>query len=146
MKTLEEFKAIARQKTKPSNISKQEWANAINWSIEAWKCHLDGQTWIHDFVIKCPEQYYLMVNERGQFLFPLKNVQFANNDANKAWAVRLRKSIQEMRAKGEWNESMEWTKVLRQLVSFQGVSPNQEALKKNKTVKGYKLIRIKSAA
>ena len=134
MKTLQDVKSTARKKTTPANISKQEWASAVNWAIEAWKCHLNGQNWIHDFVVKCPEQYELMVNEKGNFLFPLKNVQFANNEANKAWAVRLRSAIQEMRAKGEWNESIEWAKVWRQLVSFQGNSPNQEALKRQKKV------------
>mgnify|MGYP000520336837 CR=1 FL=1 len=146
MKTIHQIKAVSRQKNKPSNVSKVEWANAINWTIEAWKCHLKGQTWIHDFVIKCPEQYFLMLNEKGQFIFPLKSVRFEDNDANTAWAVRLRHGIQEMRIKGEWNESMEWTKVLRQLIRYQGVSPNQDALKKRQAIKGYKLIRIKPAA
>lgn len=146
MKTFEEIKAASRQKTKPGMISKGEWANAVNWTIEAWKCYLNGQIWIHDFVIKCPEQYFLMLNEKGQFIFPLKSIRFENNEANRAWAVRLRNGIQEMRLKGEWNESVEWTKVLRQLVSYQGISPNQDALKKHQAVKGHKLIRIKSAA
>ena len=147
MRTLDKIKIATRKKVKPTNISKLEWANAVNWTIEAWKCYLNGQKWVHEFEVLCPEQYFMLIDAEGQLILPeLKNVKFANNEPNREWSNRLRKQIIEMRARGEWNESMEWTKVLRQLVRFHGVSPNQDALEKNKAIKGHKLIRIKSAA
>ncbi|MFT4754539.1 MAG: hypothetical protein ACI85Q_002098 [Salibacteraceae bacterium] len=147
MNNLNKIKSVVRTKNKPAGISKRVWANSINWTIEAWKCYISGQNWIHDFIITCPEQYLLMINEHGVFILPeLKSVKFEDNEANKAWSLKLRNQIIEMRDRGEWNESIEWTKVLRQLVKFQGISPNQENLLKRKSVKGHRLIRIKPAA
>lgn len=146
MYSIADIKQNTRQKNKPANLSKMEWVSSVNWTIEAWKCHLNGQKWIHEFVINCPEQYHMLLDEKGEFILPnLKKVRFADNEANRDWAVVLRKQIIEMRERGEWNESIEWTKVLRQLMKFQGSSPNEDLLK-NKAVRGHKLIRIKSAA
>lgn len=147
MYSLADIKQSTRQKNKPSNLSKMEWVSSVNWTIEAWKCYLNGQKWIHEFVITCPEQYLMLLNDKGQFILPdLKKVRFEDNQANRLWSSKLQKQISEMRDRGEWNESLEWTKVLNQLVKNQGSSPNQDSFAKSKSVKGYKLIRIKSAA
>ncbi|MGB0806627.1 MAG: hypothetical protein ACPGRC_08050 [Salibacteraceae bacterium] len=147
MYSIADIKQNTRQKNKPSNLSKMQWVSSINWTIEAWKCYLNGQKWIHDFVITCPEQYHMLLNDKGQLILPdLKAVRFEDNEANRAWAKLLRSQIIEMRDRGEWNESIEWTKVLRQLVKSQGTSPNENGIVKQKAVKGHKLIRIKPAA
>jgi hypothetical protein len=147
MRNLEEIKLKVRKKNKPAYVSKSNWANSINWTIEAWKCYMNGQKWIHDFVVTCPEHYFMLLDENGKFILPeLKTVRFENNEANNSWSKELRLQISEMRDRGEWNESIEWTKVLRQLVKFQGVTPNQDRLVQTKTIKGHRLIRIKPAA
>ena len=147
MRSLNKIKSTIRQKNKPLNLTKLQWVNSVNWTIEAWKCYLGNQVWAHDFVITCPEQYLMMLNEKGMFILSdIKNVRFADNEANKAWELVLKNQIYEMRSRGEWNESIEWTKVLRQLVRCQGISPNEENFLRKKTIKGHRLIRIKTAA
>ena len=65
MRNLGDIKLAVRKKNKPEYMSKLEWANSINWTIEAWKCYVHGQKWIHDFVITCPEQYFLLLDAKG---------------------------------------------------------------------------------
>tara|TARA_R110002050_G_scaffold300722_2_gene471964 strand:+ start:110549 stop:110995 length:447 start_codon:yes stop_codon:yes gene_type:complete len=138
----------SRQKSKPSSVSASTWANAVNWNIEAWRCYLAGQNWVHTIEICCPEQYYMLVNEKGEFILSNSNlITFQDNLANREWANRLKIQIAEMRSKGEWNEAIEWSKLLVKLTKDSILNPNERALIQQKhTVKGHRLIRINAAA
>jgi hypothetical protein len=148
MISIQNIKTIARQKSKPASVSSSAWANAMNWNIEAWKCHLNGQKWAHDFVICCPEQYLMLLDKKGRFILSNPElIQFNDNVANREWAKRLVIQIADMQARGEWNEALIWSKLFTQITRFQRPTPNENKLAKTKKViKGHRLIRIKSAA
>ena len=145
---MENIIKTARLKNKPANVSAATWANAMNWNIEAWKCHVAGQKWSHSFEICCPEQYFMLLDKKGNFI--LKNVtdiRFADSIANRSWIKRLEQLVSDMRSKKEWNESMQWASLILKIKENQQITPNEDAFRKSKTVvKGYRLIRIKSAA
>jgi len=145
--SIEKIKRAVRQKAKPSHISSMEWANAMNWNIEAWKCYFNGQKWVHQFEVCCPEQYDMLIDKKGKFILPLEQVSFRDNEINKLWTKRLQNQIVDMQEKGEWNEALQWRKLYNRIQSFQRATPNEDHFKKTKTtVKGHRLIRIKSAA
>ena len=148
MKTLENITKNARLKSKPSNISGTAWSNAMNWTIEAWKCELRGQKWVHSFEICCPEQYYLLLDETGRFILSdVNDLNFTDSPAMNKWAVKLESQIADMRSKNEWVESLRWAKLLGLINENLKTTPNEDAfIKSKKVVKGHRLIRIKSAA
>lgn len=148
MSAIQNIQSQARQKSKPSQVSPTAWANAVNWNIEVWKCYLKGQTWTHELEICCKEQYEMLLNKEGRLILPnVRMVRFKDNVANKEWVKQLTVQITDMRDKGEWNESLVWSRLLARIVIFQKPTPNEEGLKKGKLkVKGHKLIRIKTAA
>lgn len=148
MTTIDNFTKTARLKSKPANVSAATWANAINWSIEAWKCVLGGQKWVHTFEVCCPEQYYLLLDDKGKFILEdSENVKFSNSIANGMWVSKLEKLVIDMRSKSEFNESRQWANLIAKIRDNQDNTPNEDAFKKSKTVvKGHRLIRIKSAA
>ncbi len=138
----------ARKKNAPMNVSPSEWANAMNWSIEAWKCILSGQKWVHDFEICCPEQYYMLINRKGEFILSeAENVSFSNSLANKNWVKNLENQVADMRARNEWMEALQWMKLIEKINQNPLPTPNEtDFIKTKNVVKGHKLIRIKSAA
>jgi hypothetical protein len=145
--SIEKIKRTARQKSKPVNVSSSDWANAMNWNIEAWKCYFDGQKWVHQFEVCCPEQYYMLIDKKGKFILPLSQVCFSENELNKLWLKRLESQIMDMQEKGEWNEALQWRKLYNRIQKFQLPTPNEDHFKKSKkTIKGHRLIRINVAA
>jgi len=148
MTTIENFTKTARLKSKPTNVSAATWANAMNWSIEAWKCVLGGQKWAHSFEVCCPEQYYMLLDTQSKFILEdVENVKFADSIANRAWVSKLEKLVIDMRSKSEFNESLQWVALIAKIKDNQQNTPNEDAFRKGKTVvKGHRLIRIKSAA
>lgn len=148
MISIQNITTTSRQKNKPNQVSASSWANAVNWNIEAWKCYLSGQKWAHSFEICCPEQYYMLLNKKGQFILDnLELVSFTNSVANQEWVNRLSIQIADMRAKGEWTEAIVWSRLLNKVTMNLVPTPNEDAFKKSKkVVKGYRLIRIKTAA
>lgn len=148
MKTIENFTKTARIKSKPVHVSAVAWANAMNWSIEAWKCILGGQKWTHSFEICCPEQYYMLLDAEGKFILEeVDNVKFIDSLANRAWVSTLEKLVVDMRSKSEFNESLQWVALIAKIKDNQQTTPNEDAFRKRKVVvKGHRLIRIKTAA
>ena len=148
MITIENISKKARLASKPNNVSASAWANAMNWNIEAWKCVLGGQKWIHTFEICCPEQYYMLLDEKGRFILSdVKDLKFADSTSIRKWVKRIESLIIDMREKSEWNESLKWAALVSQIMSDQSATPNEDVFKKGKrVVKGHRLIRIKSAA
>jgi hypothetical protein len=148
MISIQSIKTEARQKNKPTVVSSTDWANAINWTIEAWKCHLNGQKWAHDFEVCCPEQYYMLLDDNGKLILSNpESITFSDTLANREWITKLSHQIADMRAKGEWTEAAEWVKLLNLVSQNQSYTPNEDAyIKRKKSVKGYRLIRIKNVA
>jgi hypothetical protein len=148
MNTFQDIKTTARQRNKPTNVDSSAWANAMNWNIEAWKCHLKGQKWAHTFEICCPEQYFMLLDENGKFILSESTkVHFANTPGNRVWANRIKSQMEDMRLKGEWNEALEWSRLFSKLTKDTLLHPNEAAFaNRKKTVKGYRLIRINTAA
>ena len=148
MITIENIKKNARSKSQPIIVGASAWANAMNWNIEAWKCVLDGQKWTHTFEICCPEQYFLLLDESGQFILSdSKSVKFIDTVANRRWITELENLIIDMRAKQEWTEAKRWEALVSKIKNIQISTPNEDAYKMTKRiVKGHRLIRINSAA
>jgi hypothetical protein len=90
----------------------------------------------------------MLLDKKGNFI--LKNVtdiRFADSVANRSWIKRLEQLVSDMRSKKEWNESMQWASLILKIKENRQITPNEDAFRKSKTVvKGYRLIRIKSAA
>lgn len=144
---LNQLKQDIRRVSKPSNVSSNEWANAVNWNIEVWKCHLSGQQWNIPLEISCPEQYQLLLNEDGNSI--VENVEllnFKDNYANRMWAEKLTHLVSDMREKGEWVESLNWIKLLNRVSQNQRPTPNEGLIRSKGRVKGHKLIRVNQAA
>jgi hypothetical protein len=148
MKKCIQIQKDIRSKSKPTHVSTIEWANSVNWTIEAWKCHLSGQKWVHSFTICCPEQYALLTDENGRFILEnVKDLRFSTNLANRLWMNRLEAQIQEMKANDEWLESIAWSRLLDKIrESFPEVIVPQTKYPTKRVVKGHRLIRIKVAA
>ena len=148
MKKCIQIQKDIRSKSKPTHVSTTEWADSINWTIEAWKCHLSGQKWTHPFTICCPEQYALLTDEKGKFILDnVKELHYSSNLANRLWVNRLETQIREMKANDEWLESISWSKLLDQIrESFPKASTNLATYPAKRVVKGHRLIRIKTAA
>lgn len=145
---LEHIVKEARLKSKPQNVSPKEWANAMNWNIEAWKCILNGQKWVHEFEICCPEQYHMLLNKKGQFILSdSENVVFKNTNSIRIWLKELEQQVADMRSKSEWIEALQWSMLIKKITHKTLPTPNEAGfVKTKKIVKGYKLVRIKSAA
>lgn len=148
MITVENITKSARLKSKPNNISGTAWSNAMNWTIEAWKCELRGQKWAHSFEICCPEQYYMLLDDNGRFILTgVIDLKFTDSPAMNKWAVKLESQIADMRSKNEWVESLRWAKLLGLIRENVNTKPNEDAfIKTKKVVKGHRLIRINNAA
>lgn len=147
-KSFKTIKNAARKKNTPELVKPSVWANAVNWTIEAWNCYLKGQKWTHGFEICCPEQYYLLLNDKGTFILEDTNgLTFTNNLANAKWMQQLQAQIIEMQTKGEWVEAFRWTKLLKKIKGNVKPTPNEDHLVRTKApIKGQRLIRINSAA
>lgn len=149
MKNLQQITSGLRKAKTPQGVSQQQWANAVNWTIEAWKCHLAGQQWMHQIEICAPEQYYALLDKWGNLI--VKNadlIRFKNNSAIQNWVVQLKEQIADMRARGEFNEAIRWNAVVQHMEQFVLPTPNENAFKMHKknVVKGHRLIRIKAVA
>lgn len=149
MRNLQQITSGLRKSKTPTGVNQQQWANAVNWTIEAWKCHLAGQQWTHQIEICAPEQYYALLDKCGNLI--VKNTQligFKNNIAINKWMHQLKDQIVDMRARGEFNEAIRYNSLVQHIAQFVLPTPNETALKRNKknVVKGHKLIRIKPVA
>jgi hypothetical protein len=147
MKTLHQITNRLRKSSTPTGVNNAQWANAVNWTIEAWKCYLAGQKWMHALTICAPEQYYALLNKTGELIVGNKSLlRFENNGAISNWTAQLKEQIADMRSKGEFNESLRWGRILAELEQFMLPTPNENSIKTMKPrVKGHRLIRIKAA-